>query len=82
MVRSYESIHENYGPQNAHFVGLASEDGNEIIDYWMTQPQFNFVKFKSRVALKAIYAIERRIDVLTANQFQFLKCLGEGLCGR
>jgi hypothetical protein len=57
MVRSYDSIHENYGPQNAHFIGLASEDGNEIVDYWMTQMHFNFVKFKGKLSLKAIYAI-------------------------
>lgn len=69
MVGSYESIHKNYGPQNAYFIGLASEDGNEIIDYWMTQMHFNFLRFKNKICLKAIYAIEKKIDVLTANQF-------------
>jgi hypothetical protein len=57
MVRSYDSIHETYGPQHSHFIGLASEDGNEIIDYWMTQMQFNFVSFKPKLCLRALYAL-------------------------
>jgi|JI10StandDraft_1071094.scaffolds.fasta_scaffold2690032_1 hypothetical protein len=69
MVASYESIHDHYGPENAIFIGLASLEGLEIVDYWMTQPTFNFVRFHSKLALKAIYAMERKIDVLTTNQF-------------
>ena len=76
MVASYESIHEHYGPENGYFIGLASIDGLQIVDYWMTQPMFNFVKFNHRLALKAIYSLEKKIDTLTTNQFQFLKCLG------
>lgn len=81
MVASYENIHENYGPENAYFIGLASSEGYEIVDYWMTQQGFNFVKFGQKLALKALYSMERKIDVLTTNQFEFLKCLGEGACG-
>ena len=69
MVRSYESIHENYGPHNAHFIGLASDDDNEVIDYWMTQSHYNFIKFKSKLCLKAIYAIDKKIDTLSTNNF-------------
>lgn len=58
MVASYESIHENYGPQGAHFIGLASVDNNVIVDYWVTQHSFNFLRFnKSRLFLKALYSI-------------------------
>lgn len=69
MVRSYDNIHENYGPQGAYFIGLASADGKQIIDYWMTQPMFNFVKFGTKLSLKAIYSVEKKIDTLTANKF-------------
>lgn len=81
MVASYESIHENYGPENGFFIGLASMDGYEIVDYWMTQLGFNFGRFGSKLALKALYSMEKKIDTLTINQFEFLKCLGEGACG-
>jgi serine/threonine protein kinase len=47
----------------------------------MTQMHFNFIKFKGKLTLKAIYAIDKKIDILTVNQFEFLKCLGEGACG-
>lgn len=81
MVRSYEKIHQQYGPNNAFFLGLASSEDNEIIDYWMTQPQFTFSKFKTKIALKAIYTIDSKVDRISVNHFEFLKCLGEGACG-
>lgn len=82
MVASYQKIHQQYGPQNAYFIGLASNEGLQIVDYWMTQMAFNFVKFhNNKLALKALYSVEKKIDTLTINQFEFLKCLGEGACG-
>lgn len=68
MVASYQNIHEQYGPSHAHFIGLATCDGHEIIDYWLTQPSFNFVKFHNKLVLKALYSIEKKIDNFTTNQ--------------
>lgn len=31
--------------------------------------------------MKAIYSIDKKIDQITTNQLEFLKCLGEGACG-
>lgn len=53
-----------------------------IVDYWVTQLGFNFVRFKkSKINLRAIYSFQKRVDRLTVNNFEFLKCLGEGACG-
>lgn len=81
MVRSYEKIHQEYGPQHSFFLGLASADQNEIVDFWLTQPHFTFAKFKSKLLLKAIYTIEKQVDKISVNHFEFMKCLGEGACG-
>lgn len=81
MVASYENIHQQYGPSNNYFIGLASREGHEIIDYWLTQPHFNFVKFQNKLVLYALYSNEKKIDYFTTNQLEFLKCLGEGACG-
>lgn len=81
MVASYENIHQQYGPSNAYFIGLATCEGYQIIDYWLTQSNFNFTKFHNKLVLKALYSIEKKIEHFTTNQLQFLKCLGQGACG-
>jgi hypothetical protein len=55
---------------------LGSYDGYEIVDYWMTQSTFNFAKFGNKLALKALYGMDKRVDQLTTNQLEFIKCLG------
>ena len=67
VVRSYEEIHQEYGPLHCHFIGLASMSKNPIIDYLLTQPTANFLKFKKKLELKALYSPERKIDKLCAN---------------
>lgn len=81
MVRSYDKIHEQYGPENGYFIGLASYGKKPIVDYLLTQHQQTFIHFEKELQLKALYTMERKVEALNINQFKFLKCLGKGACG-
>ena len=56
-------------------------DQNELIDYWMTQPNLDLSKFEKKLNLRAIYSQKKQTDKITLNDFKFLKCLGKGACG-
>ena len=72
IVQSYDKIHAVYGPENAYFIGLASTKSNYVIDYLLTKHQTNFLSFGKRIDLKALYSIEKKIDKLSINNFEFL----------
>lgn len=81
IIKSYEKIHKQYGPIDSEFIGLASLDGNYMVDYWLTNHHYNFIKFRNRLSMKALYSNHEKTDRISVNQFEFIKCLGEGACG-
>ena len=52
-----------------------------MIDYWLMNHNFNFVRFRNKLSMKALYSNMEKTDKISINQFEFLKCLGEGACG-
>lgn len=49
VVRGYEALHDEYGPQGSHFLGLAAQHTHPILDYWLCQPQLDFMQFHKRL---------------------------------
>ena len=56
VVRGYEALHNDYGPQGMPFLGLASLHTHPLLDYWLTQPALDFTSFKRRLELRCLYA--------------------------
>lgn len=70
-----------YGPQGQTFIGLAAYYTNAFLDYWLCQHSFDFMRFRKRLELKAIYGCERKGEHISSNEFEYLVCLGKGACG-
>lgn len=49
IVRGYEALHQDYGPQGQNFVGLGSVNCNPFVDYWLTQGSQDFMRFKKKL---------------------------------
>ena len=49
IVRGYEALHQEYGPQGHLFIGLGSFNFNPFLDYWLAQGTLDFMKFKKRL---------------------------------
>ena len=64
MIRGYDAHHLDYGPQGMLFQGLASRNNHPLIDYWLTQGQLDFTRFKKRLELRCLYTFDRRSDKL------------------
>jgi len=56
IVQGYEALHNEYGPHGTTFLGLASAVMNPLLDYWLTQPQLDFIKFKKKLELRSLYS--------------------------
>lgn len=81
IVEGYEKVHKEYGPLGSPFLGLATVDGNEVIDYWLSLHERSLSRFHSPLRLKAIYGTLNLPNRLTTNHFEYLKLLGQGLAG-
>lgn len=81
IVEGYEKVHKEYGPIGSAFLGLATIDGNEVIDYWLSLHDRNLTRFQSPLRLRAIYGVPTLPNRLTTNHFEYLKLLGQGLAG-
>lgn len=57
IVRGYDALHDEYGPQGQHFMGLAALHTNALLDYWLSQSAFDFMRFRKRLEVKSIYSI-------------------------
>ena len=62
-------IHESYGPENSHFIGFGSYENKEIVDYILSQHHLNFTYFKKKLAMKALYTIEKKVNEISINNF-------------
>ena len=49
IVRGYEALHQEYGPQGQQFIGLGALNFNPFLDYWLAQGALDFMRFKKRL---------------------------------
>lgn len=56
IVRGYDALHNEYGPQGMPFMGLASAHIHPFVDYWLTQHSLDFTRFKRKLELRCLYA--------------------------
>jgi hypothetical protein len=49
IVRGYEALHQEYGPQGHSFLGLGSLNCNPFLDFWLTQSSQDFMRFRRKV---------------------------------
>ena len=63
-------------------IALESTDSNEMIDYWLMNPDFSLQKFslETPLSLKAVYKPKNQLfsDKFHLKDFKFLKCIGKG----
>lgn len=64
IVKGYEALHQDYGPQGQPFLGLGASNCNPFLDYWLTQGNLDFMRFRKKLEVKALYACERRSEKL------------------
>lgn len=55
IVKGYDALHMEYGPQGQTFIGLGAYHTNAFLDYWLCHNHFDFMRFRKRLELKAIY---------------------------
>ena len=51
IVKGYDVLHQEYGPQGMPFIGLGSSHAHAhpLIDYWLTQHQLDFTSFRRKL---------------------------------
>jgi hypothetical protein len=49
IVKGYEALHQEYGPQGQSFLGLGSPNCNPFLDYWLTQGTLDFMRFRRKI---------------------------------
>jgi hypothetical protein len=69
VVRGYEALHEEYAPQGMHFMGLGAQHPHPLLDYWLSQPQLDFLRFRSKLQLKCLYTSDRRSSQLSVAEW-------------
>ena len=62
-------------------MGLGAKNLDPLLDYWLTQLECDFTRFNGKLELKAVYGYERTHERLSANEWEYLACLGSGACG-
>lgn len=78
-----------YGPAGVPFIGLATVNHNELIDYWLSMREKTLSRINvggGQLKLKALYGVVEegnmgRIQRVTSNMFEYLKLLGKGVAG-
>ncbi len=49
IVRGYEALHNEHGPQGMPFMGLASQHPHPLLDYWLLQHHLDFTRFRKKL---------------------------------
>jgi len=49
IVKGYDALHQEYGPQGQPFIGLAAYHTNAFLDYWLCNHNFDFMRFRKRL---------------------------------
>ena len=69
IVKDYEDLHYEYGPIGQPFIGLGANGLNPLLDYWLTQHDYDFTRFSGTIELKAVYSYERSNERLSPNEW-------------
>lgn len=49
IVRGYDALHAEYGPQGMPFMGLGSTHTYPLLDFWLTQNHLDFTRFRRKL---------------------------------
>lgn len=79
IVRAYDKLHEMHGPMGCKPCCLASEEGYEVMDYWLLQEGKTLEPLRDGQRLRVLYVdAETDAQPISLMDFEILKCLGKG----
>lgn len=79
IMKAYDKLHETYGPVDCKPCCLESEEGYEVLDYWLQQDNKTLEPIRERQRLRVLYVSSKPdASSITLMDFRIVKCLGKG----